>query len=143
MDEFGLDIAGPVGAGPDGSCAILRVAGEVDVYTAPMMREQIHDLAAKGTVHVIADLSRVEFIDSTGLGALIGGLKRVREDGGWLALVISTPRILRVFQLTGLTRVFDVHGTVAEAVSADPYWRQTTEADAGSAEAWCQRHHLS
>jgi anti-sigma B factor antagonist len=99
--------------------------------------------AAKDTVHVIADLSRVEFIDSTGLGALIGGLKRLRESGGSLALVVSASRILRIFQLTGLTRVFAVHGTVAAAIGADPHWRQTTEADAGSAEAWCQRYNLS
>ena len=113
MTGFRLDVDGR----GDGR-AVLGVAGEIDVYTAPQVREQIRDLAAKGTVHLIADLSRVEFIDSSGLGALIGGLRRVREDGGSLVLVISTPRILRVFQLTGLTRAFVIHDTVAGAISA-------------------------
>ena len=86
MREFRLDTIGPVG-----DCAVLQVTGEVDVYTAPMLRERIRELAAKGAVHLIADLSQVDFLDSTGLGALVGGLKRLREDGGSLALVI-TPR---------------------------------------------------
>ena len=138
MNEFHLDVAGP-----SGDCAVVRVAGEVDVCTAPALREQIRDLAAKGTTHVIADLSRAEFIDSTGLGVLIGGLKRLREDDGSLALVISTARILRVFQLTGLTRVFAVQDTVAAAISADPHWRRTADANAGSVGEWCRRHGLS
>ena len=101
MQEFHLETIGPIG-----DCAVLQVTGEVDVYTAPMLRERIRDLAAKGVVHLIADLSRVDFLDSTGLGVLVGGLKRLREHGGSLALVISTPRILRIFQITGLTKVF-------------------------------------
>jgi anti-sigma B factor antagonist len=138
MGEFRLEVAGP-----SGDCAVLQVTGEVDVYTAPMMRERIHDLAAKDAVHVIADLSRVEFIDSTGLGALIGSLRRLREQDGWLTLVISAPRTLKVFQVTGLTRVFAIHGTVAAAIGADPHWRQATEAEAGSIAAWCRRYGLS
>ena len=117
MIEFRLDVE----SRGDGR-AVLRVAGEVDVYTAPQIREQIQDLAAKGTVHLIADLSPVEFIDSSGLGTLIGGLRRVREDDGSLVLVIGERRILRVFQLTGLTKAFTIYGTVAEAISAAPGW---------------------
>jgi anti-sigma B factor antagonist len=115
MIEFRLDVE----SRGDGR-AVLRVAGEVDVYTAPQIREQIQDLAAKGTVHLIADLSQVEFIDSSGLGALIGGLRRVREDDGSLVLVISTRRILRVFQLTGLTKALAIYDTEADALSGGP-----------------------
>ncbi|HEY2518879.1 MAG TPA: STAS domain-containing protein [Streptosporangiaceae bacterium] len=115
--EFQLDVESR-----GDSRAVLRVAGEVDVYTAPQIREQIQDLAAKGTVHLIADLSQVEFIDSSGLGALIGGLRRVREDDGSLVVVISTRRILRVFQLTGLTKALAIYDTVAAAISAAPGW---------------------
>jgi anti-sigma B factor antagonist len=100
--------------------AVLHIAGEVDVYTAPQIREQIQDLAAKGTVHLVADLGQVEFIDSSGLGALIGGLRRVREDDGSLVLVIPARRILRVFQLTGLTKAFRIYETVDDAISGDP-----------------------
>ena len=101
MQEFHLETIGP-----SGDCTVLQVAGEVDVYTAPALRERIQDLAAKGAVHVIADLSRVDFLDSTGLGVLVGGLRRLREHDGSLTLVISAPRILRVFEMTGLTKVF-------------------------------------
>jgi anti-sigma B factor antagonist len=130
-------------AGPGGDCAVLRVAGEVDVHTAPALREQLLDLAAKGAVHVIADMSRVDFLDSTGLGVLVGGLKRLREHDGSLTLVISATRILRLFEMTGLTRVFPAQPSVPAAITADPHWRQAAESDAGSAEEWCRRHGLS
>ena len=113
MIEFRLDVE----SRGDGR-AVLRVAGEVDVYTAPQIRERVQDLAAKGTVHLIADLGQVEFIDSSGLGALIGGLRRVREDDGSLVLVIPARRILRVFQLTGLTKAFVIYDNLGDALSA-------------------------
>jgi anti-sigma B factor antagonist len=113
MREFHLQTAGPIG-----DCAVLQVTGEVDVYTAPTLREQIQELAAKGAVHLIADLGRVDFIDSTGLGALVGGVKRLREAGGSFALVISTPRILRIFQITGLTKAFATQPSVTDASDA-------------------------
>ena len=138
MREFSLQTVGPIRG-----CAVLQVAGEVDVYTAPMLREQIRELAATGAVHLIADLSWVDFLDSTGLGALIGGLRRLRQAGGSLALVISTPRILRIFQITGLTKAFDASRSAADAITADPHWRHTAESEAGSVPAWCQRHGLS
>jgi anti-sigma B factor antagonist len=138
MSDFRLDTVGPVG-----DCAVLQVTGEVDAYTAPMLREQIRDLAAKGAVHLIADLSRVDFLDSTGLGTLVGGLKRLREAGGTLTLVITAPRILRLFQITGLTKVLVIHPTVAEAITADPYWQHTAETEAGTVPLWCQQHGLS
>ena len=138
MREFDLEIVGTIG-----DCAVLRVTGEVDVYTAPVLREQIRELAAKGAVHLIADLGRVDFLDSTGLGALVGGLKRVREAGGSLALVISTPRILRIFQITGLTKALAVQRSAADAMIADPHWQQTAQSEAGSVHEWCQQHGLS
>jgi anti-sigma B factor antagonist len=138
MPEFYLQTVGPVG-----DCAVLQVTGEVDVYTAPMLREQILELAAKGAVHLIADLSRVDFLDSTGLGALVGGLKRLREGGGSLALVISTPRILRIFQITGLAKALAVQSSVADAITADPHWQQTADGEVGSVSAWCRQHALS
>jgi anti-sigma B factor antagonist len=119
------------------------VTGEVDVYTAPMLRERIRELAASGAVHLIADLGPVDFLDSTGLGVLVGGLKRLREDGGSLALVLKTPRILRVFQITGLTKAFATWPSVADAITADPHWRKTAESQAGSVDTWCRQHGLS
>jgi anti-sigma B factor antagonist len=138
MSEFRLVTIGPVG-----DCAVLQVSGEVDAYTAPMLRERIRDIAAKGAVHIITDLGQVDFLDSTGLGALVGGLKRLREDEGSLALVITTPRLLRIFQVTGLTKAFAARRSVAEAITADPHWRGTAETQAGSVHEWCRQHGLS
>jgi anti-sigma B factor antagonist len=138
MREFRLDTVGPAG-----DCAVLRVTGEVDVYTAPMLRERIRELAAGGAVHLIADLGQVDFLDSTGLGVLVGGLKRLREDSGSLALVIKTPRILRIFQITGLTKAFAAWPSVTDAITADPHWHMTAETQAGSAHEWCRQHDLS
>jgi anti-sigma B factor antagonist len=138
MQEFRLETIGP-----SGDCAVLQVIGEVDIYTAPALRERIRDLAAKGAVHIIADLSRVDFLDSTGLGVLVGGLKRLREHDGSLTPVISTTRILRVFEITGLTKAFPPQSSVLAAITADPHWRQTVESEAGTAEEWCRQHGLS
>jgi anti-sigma B factor antagonist len=138
MREFRLETVGPIG-----DCAVLRVTGEVDVYTAPLLREQMRELAAKGAVHLIADLGLVDFLDSTGLGTLIGGLRRLREAGGSLTLVISTPRILRIFQITGLTKAFAAQRSAADAITADPHWQHIAKSEAGSVNAWCRRHGLS
>ena len=138
MREFLLGTVGPVG-----DCAVLQVAGEVDVCTAPMLRERLGELAAKGAVHLIADLGQVDFLDSTGLGVLVGGLRRLREDGGSLALVVSTPRIMRIFQITGLTKALAVRGSAEDAITADPHWKQTVDIKAGSVREWCRLHSLS
>jgi anti-sigma B factor antagonist len=138
MREFRLDTTGP-----DGDCAVLQVTGEVDVYTAPRLRERIRELAASGAVHLIADLGQVDFLDSTALGVLVGGLKRLREDGGSLALVVSTPRILRIFQMTGLTKAIAVWPSVTDAITADSHWRKTAETQAGSVCEWCRQHGLA
>ena len=138
MHEFRLDTIGPAG-----DCAVLQVSGEVDANTAPMLREQIRELAAKGAVHLIADLGQVGFLDSTGLGTLVGGLKRLREAGGSLTLVITAPRILRLFQITGLTKVLAIQPSVPEAITADPHWQHTAETEAGTVHQWCHQHGLS
>lgn len=138
MQEFHLETTGP-----HGDCAIVQVSGEVDVYTAPILRERMQDLAAKGAVHLIVDLGRVCFLDSTGLGALVGGLKRLRAGGGSLTMVINTKDILRIFQITGLTKALTPKSSVPDAINADPHWRQTAENEAGSVQEWCRQHGLS
>ncbi len=64
-----------------GDCAVLRVAGEIDVYTAPELRQRVIHLLDNGSLHIVADLCGVDFLDSTGLGALVGSLKRLRMRG--------------------------------------------------------------
>jgi len=102
----------------EGDRTVLEVGGEIDVYTAPKLREQLVDLVNSGSYHVVVDMERVEFLDSTGLGVLVGGLKRVRAHDGSLRLVCTQERILKIFRITGLTKVFPIHGSVEEAVAA-------------------------
>ena len=113
MQDISIEVVGPVG-----DCAVLKIAGEVDVFTAPKLREQVIGLAGQGVVHLIADLSSVEFLDSTGLGVLVGGLKRVRAHDGSLELVCTQERILKIFRITGLTKVFGIYSSVEEAKEA-------------------------
>jgi len=98
--------------------AVLAVGGEVDVATAPRLREQLIGLVNQGSHRIVVDLTAVDFLDSTGLGVLVGGLKRVRAHDGSLRLVCTQERILKIFRITGLTKVFPIHSSVDEAVSA-------------------------
>jgi anti-sigma B factor antagonist len=102
----------------DGDRTVVVVGGEIDVYTAPKLREQLVDLVNAGRYHLVIDMETVEFLDSTGLGVLVGGLKRVRAHDGSLRLVCTQERILKIFRITGLTKVFPIHDTVREAVDA-------------------------
>ena len=96
--------------------AVLSVQGEVDVYTAPQFREQLIELVDQGQRSILVDLEGVEFLDSTGLGVLVGGLKRLRSHDGDLLLVCTQSRILKVFEITGLTKVFSIFDSVDAAV---------------------------
>ena len=111
--DLGLDVTERDG------WAVLAVQGEVDVYTAPQFREQLIELVDQGRRSILVDLEGVEFLDSTGLGVLVGGLKRVRSHEGDLALVCTQRRILKVLEITGLTTVFTIYDTVDTAVGAN------------------------
>ena len=102
----------------EGDRTIVKVGGEIDVYTAPKLREQLIDLVSSGAYHLVVDMEEVDFLDSTGLGVLVGGLKRVRAHEGSLRLVCTQERILKIFRITGLTKVFPIHSCVDEALSA-------------------------
>ncbi|MDO9378146.1 MAG: STAS domain-containing protein [Nocardioidaceae bacterium] len=101
-----------------GEFEVIEVAGEIDVYTAPRLREALVDLVAKGRHQLVIDVERVEFLDSTGLGVLVGGLKRVRSHNGSLDIVCTQDRLLKIFRITGLTKVFGIFDTVDAAVSS-------------------------
>jgi anti-sigma B factor antagonist len=109
--DLGLDVTERDG------CAVLAVAGEVDVATVPRLREQLHGLVAAGNNCIVVDLDSVDFLDSTGLGVLVGALKRVRANDGSLGLVCTQARIRKVFEITGLTKVFALFDSVDEAVA--------------------------
>jgi len=96
---------------------VLAVKGEVDVYTAPRLREKLVELVSQGKHQIVVNLEGVDFLDSTGLGVLVGGLKRLRSHDGDLTLVCTQHRILKVFEITGLTKVFAIHDSVDAAVA--------------------------
>jgi len=97
---------------------VLAVKGEVDVYTAPRLREKLVELVSQGKHKIVVNLEGVDFLDSTGLGVLVGALKRVRSNDGDLYLVCTQPRIRKVFEVTGLTKVFSLFDTVDAAVAS-------------------------
>lgn len=92
-----------------GDLALIVLSGEVDVYSAPRLRNVIRDLVDKGKYRMVVDLEKVAFMDSTGLGVLVGGLKRVKRHQGELGIICNQERILRIFRITGLTKVFPIY----------------------------------
>ena len=88
------------------------------MYTAPGLRELLIDLVSKGSYQLVVNLDEVGFLDSTGLGVLVGGLRRVRAHDGSLDLVCTQQRILKILKITGLTEVFGIYQTVDRAIAA-------------------------
>ena len=96
---------------------IVAVGGEIDVYTAPKLRDKITELVAAGVYDIVIDMEAVEFLDSTGLGVLVGGLKKVRAHDGSMRLICNQERLLKIFRITGLAKVFAIHGSQADALA--------------------------
>jgi anti-sigma B factor antagonist len=95
---------------------VCRPVGELDAYTVGQFRESLGDLATNG--RLLIDLSEVPFMDSAGLGALIGGIRRAREAGGEVAVACSRPTLTRLLHTTGFDRIVPVTETLDEAVAA-------------------------
>lgn len=104
------------GSDADGA-TVLGVAGEVDVHSGPVLRARIARLLDSGRHRLVVDLGDVNFLDSTGLAALVAGLNRARELGGSLTLACPQERLVRRLRLTGLDEVFVVYATVADALA--------------------------
>ena len=96
---------------------VISLGGEVDLYTAPESKERMVQVIEDGKKHVVVDLSKATFIDSTTLGVLVGGVKRLRPSGGSLALVCTDQNIQKIFEITGLDRVFPIHSSREDALS--------------------------
>ena len=95
----------------------ISLAGEVDLYTAPEFKQQLLDVIGQGAKDVVVDFSNTTFIDSTTLGVLVGGIKRLRPSGGSLALVCTDQNIRKIFEITGLDRVFPIHDSREAALN--------------------------
>ena len=98
------------------SSYVISLAGEVDLYTAPDFKQQLIEVINQGARHVVVDFSDTTFIDSTTLGVLVGGVKRLRTNDGQLSLVCSDRNITKIFEITGLDRVFTIYPSRSEAL---------------------------
>jgi anti-sigma B factor antagonist len=98
-----------------GGYTVVEVRGEVDIYTSSLLRERLVEVVEAGAKRVVVDLSQVDFLDSSGLGVLVGALKRLRTAGGDLSLVCQQEKLLKIFRITALDRVFALHETVEAA----------------------------
>ncbi len=96
---------------------VISLAGEVDLYTAPELKQQLLEVIGQGAKDVIVDFSDTSFIDSTTLGVLVGAVKRLRANDGQLTLVCSDRNITKIFEITGLDRVFTIHETRDQATA--------------------------
>jgi len=101
--------------------SVVAVGGEIDVYTAPRLRDRISEVVADGSHDLLIDMEKVEFLDSTGLGVLVGALKKTRAHGGSLELVCNNDRLLKIFKITGLAKVFTIHPSVEDALRSTPH----------------------
>jgi anti-sigma B factor antagonist len=99
----------------DGDRAVVRVRGEIDVYSAPRLRVVLSELPAPARYRVAVEMSGVTFMDSSGLGALVGAVKRARDGHGALCIVGAHENILRTLRITGLSRVMHACADLDEA----------------------------
>jgi anti-sigma B factor antagonist len=97
---------------------LIELSGEVDLYTAPRFKDDLIALIDEGVARIVIDLSQVTFIDSTALGVIIGGVKRLHERDGSLALVAVSRPVVRILDITGLDRVLTIFDTREAAFAA-------------------------
>ncbi|MGQ9523956.1 MAG: STAS domain-containing protein [Armatimonadota bacterium] len=96
--------------------AFLQLIGEADANTAPRLRQEVQFWLDQGVAYIVVDLSQITYIDSTNLGVLVGALKRAREKGGEVVIVSPSRRVVRLFEITGLGKVFAVYDSEATAL---------------------------
>ncbi len=98
--------------------ACVDVVGELDTLTSPTLKNVLYELIAEQKYHIVLDFTRLRYIDSSGMGVLIGALKRVSEHGGRIILICPSARIQKLFNITGLSRVFEMHPTEVDLLDA-------------------------
>ena len=97
---------------------VIAARGEIDLFTAPELKQVLSDAIEGGERRIAIDLSEVSFLDSTALGVLIGAVKRLRSRGGALAIVNTDSSIAKTFEITGLDQIFTILPSRVEALSA-------------------------
>lgn len=112
QDTLSIDVS----AARDGNVALFALGGSLDIATSPTLRAALIEAADRNEHEIVVDLVHLEFLDSTGLGALIGAHKRASENGGSVRLVAAEGQILRLLRITGLLDVFAVYPTIDAAL---------------------------
>jgi anti-sigma B factor antagonist len=100
--------------------AVVALAGEIDLYTCPEFKQELLRVIAGGATLVVLDLTKTTFIDSTALGVIIGGVERLKQRDGRLVVVCADPNIVKIFEVTGLNRIFSVYSSRDEALAQTP-----------------------
>jgi anti-sigma B factor antagonist len=104
--------------GPE--AAVIVLTGEVDLYTCPEFKEDLLRVIGDGAKLVAVDLTPTTFIDSTALGVLLRGVERLRQKGGRLTVICVDPNMTKIFEVTGLDRIFAIHATRDDALAPVP-----------------------
>jgi anti-sigma B factor antagonist len=102
----------------DGKVQILACQGRMDAQVSGLLKESILELLDKGATELVVDLENLEFLDSSGLGALVSCLRRIKEKKGEIKLAGLRPEVRSIFDITRVSRLFDIRETVGEAVKA-------------------------
>ncbi len=115
QDSLSIDVT----AARDGHVQLFALGGSLDIATSPSLRAALMEAADRDKHEIVVDLTHLEFLDSTGLGALIGAHKRAAEHGGSVRIVAQEGQILRLLRITGLLDVFAVYPSIDAALSDD------------------------
>ena len=116
MEEGSADLI--LATRTEGFATVVIAQGEIDLATIPQLTEKLDDLIAEGQADLIIDMAGVGFIDSTGLGALVGARKKALAKEGSVHLACVQPKVLKIFKITQLTEIFPVHESVADAIAS-------------------------
>lgn len=113
---------------------LVRVSGELDAYMAPELREKVEEVLDRGARWLLIDLSEVEYLDSVGLGIMIGAAQRATERQGDIAVVCTRPNVMRVLEVSGTKELLNVVGTIEEARAKLAAARDRANTQAGGGE---------
>ena len=107
-----------VTAAVGGENVVVALRGEADLFSAPELKQELHSLVDGGALRIVVDLGQATFLDSTALAVLLGAVKRLRSSGGDLVIVCADRNIRKIFEITHLDRVFELHKSRADALTA-------------------------
>lgn len=119
----------------DEQIAVCSASGELDAYTAPDLRDSLDEMLAEGDAWIVVDLTELTYLDSTGLGILVGTAKKCRQASGDLAVACARPNLLRIFQISGTQEILNVVADVTAAAGRLTELALTRQKNADAEEA--------